>query len=328
MTPNPMQHPFELYKERLQNALQWPEDLFEKFHESLGPAERDFFAGLEAFTTSGRQTFELGPTLVREFLNTSLKSVDFSMLHMPYGAFYVQFPKEFKLIVADSEKVAHGFVVRLANNGTQIRFVVYAPSENPNDPFDDVLYAYGLDYKKEGDVEAVLAGLKAHCEEDFKVKKSEAFIEGQVHYSEVDCAPEGFVASLLASTRIFFHLLLYLSSPDAELERDVYGAYRRRIEDKAKKERKEHRKERILERLNEVPSTIVTKVFPSLERDSTKEASDESTRAGVRKHLVRGHWRAQWYGSGTEKHQQPVWIRPFWKGTGDAPDARVYKVDK
>ncbi len=74
-----------------------------------------------------------------------------------------------------------------------------------------------------------------------------------------------------------------------------------------------------------IPKHRVNKIVLKQKISEEGVSRDGSSRGSLSvSHIVRGHWRNQWYAS-LELHK-PKWIDPYWKGSGKDELEKIYKV--
>ncbi len=74
-----------------------------------------------------------------------------------------------------------------------------------------------------------------------------------------------------------------------------------------------------------VPKHRVNKIVLRQKISKSNESIKNSKRGILTKsHIVRGHWRNQWYPK--EEFHKPKWIDPYWKGDGKEELEKIYKV--
>jgi len=291
-----------------------------------------------SFVDNGQQKFVLGQRMCEMFSLTRLDGINLDDIRLPFPTFYVHFDADLGWKIWGGNRT-HWHTVRGAYV-CEMDYDLMDPSYHPphrivnvqlwgeaneksRRPGDDATYWMPF-------IDSLIQKSGAKDLEGYlDIKLSQPVKSGRLYGAnflaspsaedyEVDDSEETAAAarpSVEMGVRVILNLLLYLSSENPELRRERFGEARVKSLQKKMRRAKKKRREEYEGRISLAKSTV-TYVGESIESEFESMQTENSERAGIRRHIVRGHWHTYRVGPGRAKKTRK-WIKPFWRGHGE-----------
>ena len=298
-------------------------------------AQRSMFSHALSFSRHKR-VFLVEKGLTQRLLHTSIDKIDAQFVRAPFESFYVSLPHNDELLIPNvltgEHKVCGCYVYSSQVDGDTIH-----TRSSVNGGYLKASEKFGT---RDLHLLKILAVGQPKVDTGAGIEKDDAlfyamfmFKDGsdllqQVHEQCLAHCLSAQDAPYLESLMAFLtNLLLYISSPSATLERVTakYAMVDKRASDKERS--KADIKNAGTSKISAISIGAGLSVLAGME-GHYGETPLLNRAIGCPRWLVRGHWRAQAFGSGRTQHR-PQWIQPYEKGRGLGADvlaAREYVV--
>ena len=270
------------------------------------------------FERYGRKVYEIAPGLGDQLVHTELRGLTTEDVQLPYESLYLSFPHNFPHKIWNEQTGWHDILgvyitedpyaaiktdledIEIARKGPRMRawrFFIAGRSKNPDDPFDDALYHFGI---RLYDGISLEQALNQHEEEEWG-----NMLDGMESMRSIWRPIFNFI----------LNAMLYATWPDAEVDHVYVNKEAERLWRRLKKA-KGTKAKKIKEKLKGISSQKAKMLGKSIRIDRTREISKTGTGSG-QPQLVRtrvpGHWQHYWVGKGRSDRIRKF-KRPYWKG--------------
>jgi hypothetical protein len=245
----------------------------------------------------GEQIYYVPPHLCEMFLHTTL-SLDAEFIQSPYEEIYVYTDQD-EMTISDKTGTLpiKGLYINLGTDlqgERMLRFVATSGVKGIEEE-KDVNYFACFRIPEHGTIDEII-------ETQFKEYMSDT---RSVELMKDDMVDLDKLADIL---RFAINILMYITSENADLQ----SVTPKRHDKKSPKKQKKYR--------NKAQMSFVY-VGKGVPHPKGSNGIPSGTRIS-HKFWVRGHWRAQWFGSSkdNDQHQKKIWIKPYIKGKDFAED--------
>jgi len=248
----------------------------------------------------GQQNYVVGPRLQEMFINTSLKGIPKEDFKLPYKSFYVVVENCEAQIWGGPRTQWHqlaGFYVTQHDDG---RIFVYMWGKPNSRSFSDEDNATGWMRFDLDEIYGSFDDIEAYIEDSVTKGKSE---DDLPEFTTPDTEIKKSVESYMITARIAFNLIMYLQSPNREVETETpeqrkkeflrkYGRKKNLSKGRAGLARRD------LERAGKATVTWIGRSVEEIERPRGSGSQPQM------RHWVVGHWQRYWVGSGPNRRRE------------------------